>query len=184
MYVSLLNSWQFSPFRFNLVLMGELRKPEIEFFHKFPSSVRWGLVLPVNQNLGCYLITPFNHSAVENNLRLKSWRLGKLGWRRFNHFVANMLLQLWHMEHRLYCYGGQVQTICHKANSLQIQVLTLVFWCQFLRNFVCYSFFIDMVAIWYKTRSSASYVLSLLFLFSTWTIICWADCTLVLTFLL
>jgi hypothetical protein len=74
--------------------MGELRKPEIEFFHKFPSSVRWGLVLPVNQNLGCYLITPFNHSAVENNLRLKSWRLGKLGWRRFNHFVANMLLQL------------------------------------------------------------------------------------------
>jgi hypothetical protein len=41
-----------------------------------------------------------------------------------------------------------------------------------------------MVAIWYKTRSSASSVLSLLFLLSTWTIICWADCTLVLTFLL
>jgi len=113
---------------------------------------QWGLVLPVNQNLGCYLITPFNHSAVENNLRLKRWRLGKLGWRRFNHFVATMLLHLWHIEHRLYCYGGgQVQTICHKANSLQIQVLTMVFWCQFLRNLVCYSFFfIDMVAIWDK----------------------------------
>lgn len=172
MYVSLLNSRQFSPFRFNLVLMGELRKPEIEFFHNGDWFFQW---------IKTWVATLLLLLTILQLRTTWGWRGGASG--NWGGEDSTTLLPL--------CFFtcDTLNTDCiatEEGRSKRYATKPILSkskywpWC-FDANFyeiLCaiVFFFIDMVAIWDKTRSSVSNVLSLLFWFSTWTIICWADC--------